>query len=168
MNGECQFSCIFQKFVLNRGKTLYRDSMVLWHCFCEENQQNSLLQKTIILCSALKSIIHPICSLESQGLIKMSRNIIVLFLYHNYTFEVLCECDRLVAICQGCLFNVDQKVWIRRKYSSTVWITYVQTCVGLRNSTGIKCFAQVTAKSFFKDIFHQHREVREVEWTFHC
>lgn len=119
-------------------------------------------RKLLFCAQALKSIIHPICCPELQGLIKMSQNTIVLFLSHYYTFEVPCECDRLAAICQGCLFNVDQRVWIRRKYSSTVWITYVQTRMGLRNSTGIKCFAQVTAKSFFKDTFHQHGEVRQV------
>lgn len=54
MNDEHQFSCIFQKsgkFVLNAGKSLYQYTMSLWLCFCKESQQNSILQKTIILCS---------------------------------------------------------------------------------------------------------------------
>lgn len=165
MNGECQFSCIFQKFVLNRSKNLYQE-IWLYGIVSVRNVRKinkiPCCRKLLFCAQALKSITHPICSLESQGLIKISQNRTVLFLYHNYTFEVPCEFARLVAICQGCLFSVDQKVWIRRKYSSTVWITYVQTRIGLRNSTGIKCFAQVTAKSFFQDTFHHHEEVREV------
>lgn len=86
----------------------------------------------------------------------MSQNIIVPFLCHNYAFEVPCECDRSFAICQECLFYVDQKVRIRNKYSSTIQLTFVRILMGLRNGTRMKCFAQVTAKSFFKGSFHQH------------
>jgi len=113
-------------------------------------------RKLLFCAQALRSIIQPICCLQSQGLIGMSQNIIVPFLCNNYAFEVPCECDRSVAICQQCLFNVNQEVWIRREYSSTVWLTFVRTCTGLRNGTSIKCFAQVRAKPFFKGTFHQH------------
>lgn len=72
MNGECQFSCIFHKFVLKRGKSLYWENMTLWHCFCEGNQQNSLLQKTIILCSSSK--IHHTSHLLS-GIARIDKNV---------------------------------------------------------------------------------------------
>lgn len=72
MNGECQFSCIFQKFVLNRSKSLYQDNVTLWHCFCEENQQNSLLQKNIISHSSSK--IHHTSHLLS-GIARIEKNV---------------------------------------------------------------------------------------------
>lgn len=161
MNGECQFSCIFHKFVLKRGKSLYWDNMTLWHCFCEGNQQNSLLQKTIILCSSSK--IHHTSHLLS-GIARIDKNVSkynrslsipLLHLWSSmWVWQIGCHLPGVPLQCRS--ESVD------KKEISTVWITYVQTRMGLRNSTGIKCFAQVTAKSFFKDTFHQHGEVRQV------
>lgn len=106
INDEHQFHCISQKsgkFVLNVGKSLYQDTVSLWLCFCKENQQNCLLQKTIILCSI--SEIHHTAHLLSAIIRidkKMSQNIIIPFLCHNYIIEVHHGHDRLVAICQKC------------------------------------------------------------------